>query len=125
MADFTSKVSYVSKNIDAKDRIKLKDTTNAMKIDEMVNDGTLRISVDYYAVISIHNEKADPKDYEQILIVDRDGQKFVTGSPSFRRSLSDIIADLDEAGITEYELDCYKRPSKNYSGKYYLTCSLV
>lgn len=125
MADFTSKVSYVSKDIDAKDRIKLKDTTNAMKIDEMVNDGTLRIAVDYYAVISIHNEKADPKDYEQILIVDRDGQKFVTGSPSFRRSLSDIIDDLNDAGITEYELDCYKRPSKNYSGKYYLTCSLV
>ena len=38
MADFTSKVSYVSKDIDAKDRIKLKDTTNALKIDEMVNE---------------------------------------------------------------------------------------
>ena len=125
MADFVSRVTYVSKDIDAKTKIRLKDTTNALKIDEAVNDGTLRISVDYYAVLSIHNEKADPKDYEQILIVDTEGQKFVTGSPSFRRSLSDIIDDLSDAGITEYELDCYKRPSKNYSGKYYLTCSLV
>lgn len=125
MADFVSRVTYVSKDIDAKTKIRLKDTTNALKIDEAVNDGTLRISVDYYVILSIHNEKADPKDYEQILIVDTDGQKFVTGSPSFRRSLSDIIDDLTDAGITEYELDCYKRPSKNYSGKYYLTCSLV
>lgn len=125
MADFSSKVSFISKNIDAKDKIKLKDTTNALKIDELTVDGTLRISVDYYAIISIHNEKANPKDYEQILIVDTDGQKYVTGSPSFRRALSDIIDDLTDEGITEYELDCYKRPSKNYAGKSFLTCSLV
>lgn len=125
MADFTSKVTYVSRDIDTKTRIKLKDTTNALKLDELTNEGAFRITVDYYAVISIHNEKGEHKDYDQLLIVDKDGQKYVTGSPTFKRALSDIVDDLADAGITDYELDCYKRPSKNYSGKYYLTCSLV
>ena len=110
----------------ARERVLLKDTSNAVKLDEVVTeDGTpFVLSPAAYAVLAVHNEKAksDDKDYEQYLILDSDGNKYVTGSQSFWNSFADIWSDMEGE---PFELSIYKKPSKNYTGKCFLTCSIV
>lgn len=113
-------------DLTARERVLLKDTSNAVKLDEVVTeDGTpFVLSPAAYAVLSVHNEKAksDDKDYEQYLILDSDGNKYVTGSQSFWNSFADIWSDMEGE---PFELSIYKKPSKNYTGKCFLTCSIV
>lgn len=113
-------------DLTARERVLLKDTSNAVKLDEVVTeDGTpFVLSPAAYAVLAVHNEKAksDDKDYEQYLILDSDGNKYVTGSQSFWNSFADIWSDMEGE---PFELSIYKKPSKNYSGKCFLTCSIV
>ena len=110
----------------ARERVLLKDTSNAVKLDEVVTeDGTpFVLSPVAYAVLAVHNEKAksDDKDYEQYLILDSDGNKYVTGSQSFWNSFADIWSDMEGE---PFEMGIYKKPSKNYTGKCFLTCSIV
>ena len=113
-------------DLTARERVLLKDTSNAIKLDEVVTeDGTpFVLSPAAYAVLAVHNEKAksDDKDYEQYLILDSDGNKYVTGSQSFWNSFADIWSDMEGE---PFELSIYKKPSKNYTGKCFLTCSIV
>lgn len=113
-------------DLTARERVLLKDTSNAVKLDEVVTeDGTpFVLSPAAYAVLAVHNEKAksDDKDYEQYLILDSEGNKYVTGSQSFWNSFADIWSDMEGE---PFELSIYKKPSKNYTGKCFLTCSIV
>lgn len=113
-------------DLTARERVLLKDTSNAVKLDEVVTeDGTpFVLSPVAYAVLAVHNERAksDDKDYEQYLILDSDGNKYVTGSQSFWNSFADIWSDMEGE---PFEMSVYKRPSKNYTGKCFLTCSIV
>ena len=103
----------------------LKDTTNAIKLDEAITDETpLVISPAAYAVLAIHNEKSDNPDYENYVIIDRGGTKFVTGSPSFWSSFCEIWEEMKNES-EEYSIEVYKRDSKNYKGKQFLTCSII
>lgn len=125
--EFNINIKESSKtDLTARERVLLKDTSNAVKLDEVVTeDGTpFVLSPAEYAVLAVHNEKAksDDKDYEQYLILDGEGNKYVTGSQSFWNSFVDIWSDMEGE---PFELSIYKKPSKNYTGKFFLTCSIV
>ena len=124
MTGYYVAIKEVSKELTARERIMLKDTTNAIKLDEAANGGDpLVITPAAFAVLSIHNEKSDNVDYENYIIMDTNGNKFVTGSPSFWASFMEIWEEMmneDE----EYSIEVYKRDSKNYKGKQFLTCSI-
>lgn len=110
-------------NLSNRERIKLKDLSNAIKFDEIVNVGeNLTITPDQWAVLVIHNEKSDNKDYDTYVIIDDAGTKYSTGSSSFWTSFRDIA---DEMGDEKYSIEIYKKESKNYKGKYFLTCSII
>lgn len=125
---YSSKVTYSSKELTAREKIKIKDVSACQKLDELTqNNEHIIINVDFYAIVSIHNEKADDTDYTNVVIVDKDGSRYVTGSNSFKRSLDDIMDELTDAGVLDEEdilIDVYTKPSKNYSGKSFITCSL-
>ena len=124
--DYNAKIRYSSKELSAKERIMLKDTGNATKLDTLLEDGAIEISVDYYAIVDIHNEKAkQDKDYSQIVIVDKAGNKFTSGSNSLIEAISDMADELAGEGIEEFTVSIFRKPSKNYTGKYFITCSLV
>ena len=124
--DYNAKIRYSSKELSAKERIILKDTGNATKLDTLLEDGPIEISVDYYAIVDIHNEKAkQDKDYSQIVIVDKAGTKFTSGSNSLIEAISDMSDELYDEGIEEFTISIFRKPSKNYTGKYFITCSLV
>lgn len=125
--DYSVTVASSSRELSAREKIKVKDVSNATKIDAALNESdSLIISPDLFVVLNIHNEKAkDRKDYDNYLIIDKAGNKFVTGSTSFYNAFVDIFDEMAEAGEEDYEIEIYKRPSKNYSGKDFITCSLV
>lgn len=125
MDGYNVTIRECSMELTAKERIKLKDTTNAIKLDEAASAETpLVIAPVAYAVLDIHNEKSDNKDYPNYIVMDNNGNKYVTGSESFWSTFKAIFDEM--AKETEpYEIAIYKVDSKNYKGKQFLTCSIV
>ena len=124
MTGYEAKIAYSSKELTAKERIKMKDTGDAVRLDEATRDGSLLIDPDYYVILAVHNEKAvDNKDYEQLIITDKDGTKYVTGSQAFTDSFQMIWDEMADSG-EDFQIKVYRVPSKNYSGKDFLTCSI-
>lgn len=123
--DYEVKIKSTSKELTARERVMLKDTRNAIKLDEAVGETPLVISPDYYAVLDVHNEKSkEDKDFENYIVVDTDGNKYVTGSTSFFEAFTEIVEEMDGTG-EEYQIEIYKLDSKNYKGKQFITCSIV
>ncbi len=118
-----------SKELSVKEKISIKDFSNATPLDtalETENDSLL-ITPAFYVVLAVHNEKAkDNPDYKKYVIVDTSGHKFVTGSDSFFTAFSDIMDEIADVELDEpFSIQCYKRPSKNYEGKSFITCSIL
>lgn len=124
MTGYSVEIKETSKQLSAKERIAIKDTSNALKLDIECEENGVVITPAAYAVLSIHNEKSDNKDYENYVITDKDGTKYVTGSESFWNAFISIWDEMqneeEEWGIKAYKLD-----SKNYKGKKFLTCSII
>lgn len=127
MEGYSAKVTFVSKPVSAKEKIMLKDTTNCVSLDEATQEvDRLMISPDYYAIVAVHNEKSEDKDYEKYVVVDKGGTKYVTGSNSFITALREIMDDMAaEAPEEDYGIEVYRRESANYKGKSFITCALV
>ena len=119
-------ISYCSKELDARERIRTKDVSDAIKLDDATQDvPSIDIDVDYYAILDIHNEKSDSQDYKNYIVIAKDGTKYVTGSESFYKSFIDIVEELAEDGIDEFTIKVSRHDSKNYAGKQFITCSLA
>ena len=123
MTGYEVTIKEASMELTAKERIRLKDTTNAIKLDTATEEAPITITPKAFAILSIHNEKSDNVDYLNYIIVDKDGNKSVTGSDSFWSSFKSIWDEM-ETEAEEWELEIYKLDSKNYKGKKFLTCSL-
>ena len=122
--DYSVLVSETSKELTAKERIQIKDTTDAIRLDEATKENAVMIDVDSYAVLNIHNEKSDDKDYTTYVIVDKDGQRYTTGSPSFWSSFMNIYTEMKDES-EPWAIKAYRLPSKNRAGKDFITCSLI
>lgn len=127
MEGFVAKIRESSKELSAKERVAIKDTSNAISIDEVTAaEGKMVINYAYHVIIDIHNERSDNKDYVKCVVVDKDGNKYVTGSESFRNALVEIVAEMVEAGEgDDITIECYRKESKNYKGKSFITCSII
>lgn len=123
MEGYSVKIAETSKELTAKERIRIKDTTDAVKLDEATHDGAIIINPAMYAVLDVHNEKSDNVDYKNYIIVDIDGTKYVTGSASFWSSFMNIYEEMD-GEQEEWGIKVYRAPSKNYKGKDFITCSI-
>lgn len=120
-----------SEELNVKDRIKFKNLTDTVGIDELstekeFNDEDFIINVDAYVVLQIHNEKSENKDYTVYLIIDKDGTVYKTGSESF---FTQFVSMFDEMAledlIDEFAIKVIRQPSKNYSGKTFISCQIV
>ena len=127
MEGFVAKIRESSKELTAKERVAIKDTSNAISIDEVTAaEGKLVIDYAFHVIIDIHNEHSDNKDYVKCVVVDKAGTKYVTGSESFRNALVEIVSEMTEAGEGDnIQIECYRKESKNYKGKSFITCSLI
>lgn len=124
MQGYTVSVVETSKELTAKQKIQLKDTTDCTRLDQATLEGNVIIDVDFWAQLAIHNEKSDDKDYTNYVVVDKSGTRYVTGSEAFWsafRNIFDDMSDCDE----EWSLKVYRKPSKNRQGKDFITCSVL
>lgn len=129
---YKSEITFASKELTKREKVMLSDVSSATKFDEVVKgvDDTFDIEPVAYAVVSIENDKAKgEKQYEVIVILDAAGNKFVTGSQSFREAFIGIWEQMTDNGVIaegeEFSIRVYKRPSKNYSGKAFISCALI
>lgn len=125
-SNYKATISFCSKELDARERIRTKDVSDAIKLDSATQDvPSIDIDVDYYAILDIHNEKSDSTDYKNYIVIAKDGTKYVTGSESFYKAFIDIVEELSDDGITDFTIKVYRHDSKNYAGKQFITCSLA
>ena len=124
MEGYNVTITKTSKELTHKERVRMKDTTNALSLDEVTKDGPVLIDLDFYAVLNVHNEKSESIDYTVCILVDKRGIKYRTGSPSFLTALDEIMVDMADCD-EPWQLEVSRRPSKNYKGKEFLTCSVV
>ena len=124
MEGYNVTIVKASKELSHKERVRMKDTTNALSLDEVTQDGPVLIDLDFYTVLNVHNEKSESIDYTVCILVDKAGTKYRTGSPSFLTALDEIMVDMADCD-EDWQLEVSRRPSKNYKGKEFLTCSVV
>ena len=125
MEGYTVKIEESSEELKGKMRIVMKDTSDALKLDEATEGGnSITIKVEKWAILKVHNEKSDDKEYENYVIVDNEGHKFVTGSQSFWSSFRNIYEEMKDED-EEWAIKVYRLPSKNYKGKEFITCSVI
>lgn len=127
MMDTTYKamVEDASWTMTAREKLRYTDLTDAIQLDEATQSGDVIIDVDKWAVINVHNEKSDTVDYIKYVIIDKDEQVYVTGSQSFWKSFVQIYEVMCEEGETTYSIKVYRRESKNYKGKDFITCRII
>ena len=115
-----------SKELTPKERVMYKDFSDAVKLDiGLESDEGMIIYPDFYVLCKVDNDKARrDKEYTVLLIVDKAGTKYRTGSPTFVENFKAIYEDMKE--VTEdWGIRVYGLPSKNFEGKSFLTCSVV
>jgi hypothetical protein len=129
-SNYSATIIDASRELTARERVMFKDTQNAISINDFAeqakSEGGKAIieNVKDYVHISVHNDKSDDKDYDNYMIIDGAGDKYVTGSQAFWNSFMDIYNEMkDETEPWGIQLNLI--PSKNYKGKNVLTCSLV
>ena len=127
MEGYSAKFLKASRELDVTERVALKQFTDCEKLEEVAT-APVAIEVAYFADFAVHNDfvKGDKRDYVKRVICDVDGNKYITGSEAFMTAMDDIYEELNDA---EYSgpivLKIFKKDSKNYSGKQFLTCSLI
>lgn len=126
MEGYSTKIVETSKELTKKERIKLKEMNGGESLDMLtMNDNSIEITPDYYAVIEVHNEKSKgDKDYTKYVVVDKDGTVYITGSNSFWESFKNIAEEMGDDD-EDYSIKVFSKPSKNYQGKSFITCSII
>lgn len=124
MTGYSVEIVNCSKELSAKERIQLKDTTDVVKLDSATQLETVIIDVDFFAELSIHNEHSDDKDYANYVVVDKNGTRYITGSESFWSSFQNIYSEMKNSD-EDWSLKVFRMPSKNRQGKDFITCSIL
>ena len=127
MKGYEVNIVSATKDLSPKEKIKLKDLSNSINLDNATQEqGKVVIDYDYHVILEIHNEKSkDRKDYQNVVVVDKDGTKYNTGSESFLTTLEDITGEMLSAGEEDFSIEVYRKDSKNYKGKQFITCSVL
>lgn len=122
---YKAEIKTSSKEFTAKERIMMKDFSDAEQFDDTIDITPLIITPESWAEIAVHNENSkNDKDYTKYVIIDKDGRKYITGSNSFWDSFMDIWGGMSGED-EDWAIKVYKKKSNNYAGKCFLTCSIV
>lgn len=125
MEGYEVKIIECSKTLTGKERVAIKDITNAVKLDSVVTpDERIQIVPDFTAMLAVHNENAENKDYDIFVLVAKDGTKYITSSNSFISSFKGIAEEMKDE-TEDWAIEAYKIESKNFKGRHFLTCSII
>lgn len=124
LTGYSVEIVQCSNELSHKERVKIKDTTDAIKLDEVTQEREVIINPAMCAVLKVHNDKSENGDYNVYVVVDEDGTKYTTGSESFWTSFTSIYEEMRDETAEEWAVKAYRVPSKNYKGKDFITCSI-
>lgn len=98
---------------------------DSLPLDATAEQGEFEINnILGYVKVAIHNEKANgDKDYTKYIILCEDGTSYSTGSESFMNTFITIFNQME--GEDDWGIRVLRKPSKNFSGKYFLTCAII
>lgn len=121
---YTSEIIESMIALTGKEKVRYKDLTASKKLDEEVAvDASLIVNLANYIIVKVHNPKADNPDYNVCIIVDKNGTSYYTSSDTFERALKDVVKAM-EGETEEWGIEVVKKPSNNYKGKFFLTCTV-
>lgn len=124
-ANYNAEIKYASKELTRKQQAQLLQANFPTLDQTVLSDGSeFIIDLDFYAVIKIHNEKTENKDYEVCIVFCKDGTAYGTGSASFIQRLEEAweyMSDSDEP----WQLAVSKKNSKTRTGAQFLTCRVI
>ena len=128
-ANYSATITESSRELTPKERVMFKDLANAQNLNEFAKESIASgskavITVKDYAIVSVHNEASEDKDYLNYLIIDNEGNKYYTGSVSFWNKFLDIYKEMSTVD-EDWAIELSLVPSRKYAGKEALTCSLV
>lgn len=120
---YTAEITSSNRELTKKEKVMYKNVSDCKRLDEeTAAKGNLVIKPELWITLSVHNDKAKNPDYTQYIIVDKDGTSYLTGSENFFNNFNSIAEEMEGE---EFEVEVYRKPSKNYSGKDFLTCKLI
>lgn len=116
----TITIYEASKELSKREQFKVKDLFSTLKLDKETAEGNeVEINVDYYAKLKVQPD--DGEGYSVIVLVDKNGSIYSTGSTAFMNSF-DTIVDVMEG--EPFGIIVFKRESKR-TGKMYIACTLA
>jgi hypothetical protein len=132
MSDFNSTIVASSKELTTKEKFALSHESNAIALDKALideNSEPIIIDVAMWVQRKIHNDNArmSRPDYEDLILVDKNGLKYSSGSDTLIRNFKDCweaIEQIRKEG-DEAMLQVFKKPSRNNVGKCFITCTIV
>lgn len=121
-SNYTTAIIETSRQLKAIERVRIKDISNSLKLNSVIDTESLTIDFDYYVKLQVHNESADNTDYEVYVVADKNGTTYYTSSPSFMQSLYDVLEEME--GETGWGLEVYKVKSKNQANNPFIKCTV-
>lgn len=131
MANYKATIIESSKELTARERLKVKDFTAGLSIDRMTEDiqgtsDTVLIRPDAYALVEVENDKATPPMYQKLVIIDeKENVCLHTGSESFIKAFLEIWNEMTLDGEKDWLISAFRVESKNYTGRDFLSCTIV
>ena len=116
------------------ERLRYTNFAGMVQLDDIISDDGVKTALDItgYVECHVHNDKSDTPEYDKLVLIAKDGELYLTGSDSFKRSFIEIFEaltdDFVEDGIAPqdrvYPILAFKAPSKNIKGKTFLCCAV-
>lgn len=127
--EYTAVIRESSRELTAKERVMFKDVANAVKMVDFAREARqtdAKAIIDFkdYVIVDVHNDSAENTDYTIYIVVDKNDNKYYTSSDPFFNSFKNIYNEMKDSD-EEWGIELNLQPSKKYSGKEILTCSLV
>lgn len=120
---YTAEIVKCNKELTKKERVMYKNASDAIRLDAATEKGSVVIAPAIWMELAVHNDKSkNNSDYSQYIIVDKDGTAYLTGSENLMANFYSIAEEMEGE---DFEVEVYRKPSKNYTGKEFLTCKLI
>lgn len=129
-SNYSATITEASRELSARERVMFKDTQNAISMNDFAESAkseggkAIITGVKDFVIVGVHNDNSDDKDYDNYIIIDKEGEKYVTGSASFWNAFKAIWDEMKDEP-EEWSIQLNLIPSRNYQGRNVLTCSLI
>lgn len=119
--DYAVEIVSASRELTAKERVAAKFTSDCVRLDQATLESVEDVTIvpDYWVTLRVHNENAkNDKDYDQFIVADKDGTRYLTGSKSFIESFLSIMEEMKDVDepfkIVVNRIESTKRPGRQF-----------